>query len=640
VRLEAGWVSEKAGDGTVLLERLEEEETDEEEDDTDTETEVTATDTDGGSSAPARKPRAKAKKAASRVKYRVKQRAVVRSGFEMTSAPAAGKPLKIGDVIEALETKVNAKGVTRVHLEAGWVSEKAGDGTVLLERLEEEETDEEETDDGEFSDLDNVADDSEGHSSSEDSVVTESEDDIVFFKVLQRAVLRSGFAMTSKPAGCKPLKIGQTIQALEMKVNDKGVTRVQCPQGWLSEKAADGTVLLEEYTETKKEKQVRLDKQRVDKHKRKRARHKERATRLKKEQAAAAKKAKEEAENAARIEAARVAAEEEAARAAAVAAEERRMKEEAERKAAEAKAIVEAQLLRAEIAKQLELQKHDRREIERMILDERARVDMLTAQLEGEKFARQQAQQRMEDAAKARASVLALEAEARAQAEAERREAEAAAAAEQALWEERFAVFNEAGSGSLSKIELVNMMAVLGCRGLAEPAKVDRVFETFRTKRHVAVTEAVVQDSFEFVIDICQPEVDARQRAGWEAAAEDARWSLKITPGMSSAHQAEGFVTELAEGVELDNFKRLYTYLQQIADREMLALVAEEDAERLAEMEMLEREQAAAAEEAATARAYERREAAEVCSPASLHAPACLWSVWPVCARVRMPRDR
>eukprot|EP01049_Picozoa_sp_SAG25_P025369 SAG25_NODE_12007_length_289_cov_69.936842_1_plen_85_part_10 len=64
VRLEAGWVSEKAGDGTVLLERLEEEETDEEEDDTDTETEVTATDTDGGSSAPARKPRAKAKKAA------------------------------------------------------------------------------------------------------------------------------------------------------------------------------------------------------------------------------------------------------------------------------------------------------------------------------------------------------------------------------------------------------------------------------------------------------------------------------------------------------------------------------------------------------------------------------------------------
>jgi hypothetical protein len=92
------------------------------------------------------------------------------------------------------------------------------------------------------------------------------------------------------------------------------------------------------------------------------------------------------------------------------------MKEEAERKAAEAKAIVEAQLLRAEIAKQLELQKHDRREIERMILDERARVDMLTAQLEGEKFARQQAQQRMEDAAKARASVLALEAEARAQA--------------------------------------------------------------------------------------------------------------------------------------------------------------------------------------------------------------------------------
>ena len=54
----------------------------------------------------------------------------------MSSKPAGGKPLKIGDVIEALETKVNDKGVLRVRVAQGWVSETAGDGTVLLEELE------------------------------------------------------------------------------------------------------------------------------------------------------------------------------------------------------------------------------------------------------------------------------------------------------------------------------------------------------------------------------------------------------------------------------------------------------------------------------------------------------------------------
>ena len=64
------------------------------------------------------------------------QRAVVRSAFEMNSK-AAGKPLKIGQVITALEAKVNEKGITRVRYEDGWISEKAGDGTVLLEKVAE-----------------------------------------------------------------------------------------------------------------------------------------------------------------------------------------------------------------------------------------------------------------------------------------------------------------------------------------------------------------------------------------------------------------------------------------------------------------------------------------------------------------------
>ena len=45
------------------------------------------------------------------------------------------KYLKVGRIVSALETKVNAKGVLRVRLAEGWVSEKAGDGTLLLQRL-------------------------------------------------------------------------------------------------------------------------------------------------------------------------------------------------------------------------------------------------------------------------------------------------------------------------------------------------------------------------------------------------------------------------------------------------------------------------------------------------------------------------
>ena len=60
--------------------------------------------------------------------------AVVRAGFAMDSALAG--TLMVGDVVSGLETKVNAKGVTRVRFTSeqlkGWASMHAGDGTTLL----------------------------------------------------------------------------------------------------------------------------------------------------------------------------------------------------------------------------------------------------------------------------------------------------------------------------------------------------------------------------------------------------------------------------------------------------------------------------------------------------------------------------
>jgi hypothetical protein len=47
----------------------------------------------------------------------VLQLAVMRRGFEMTSQPVGGQPLVVGSVVQAMETKLNLKGVLRVRLE-------------------------------------------------------------------------------------------------------------------------------------------------------------------------------------------------------------------------------------------------------------------------------------------------------------------------------------------------------------------------------------------------------------------------------------------------------------------------------------------------------------------------------------------
>ena len=69
------------------------------------------------------------------------------------------------------------------------------------------------------------------------------------YDVVEAAVLvRSGFDMKSKPAG--QLKAGESVAALESKVNEKGATRIRFDgprlSGWVSLKAGDGTVLLKE----------------------------------------------------------------------------------------------------------------------------------------------------------------------------------------------------------------------------------------------------------------------------------------------------------------------------------------------------------------------------------------------------------
>ena len=64
--------------------------------------------------------------------YRVVNQAVVRVGFSTGSRQAERSVLRIGEVVEVLEERVDDNGLNRIHFSDGWVSENAGDGTPLL----------------------------------------------------------------------------------------------------------------------------------------------------------------------------------------------------------------------------------------------------------------------------------------------------------------------------------------------------------------------------------------------------------------------------------------------------------------------------------------------------------------------------
>jgi len=63
--------------------------------------------------------------------YRCVKKSQIRSGFEMDSAKAG--VMAVGTELEALELRVNDKGVTRVRFSGGWLSEKTGAGALCLQ---------------------------------------------------------------------------------------------------------------------------------------------------------------------------------------------------------------------------------------------------------------------------------------------------------------------------------------------------------------------------------------------------------------------------------------------------------------------------------------------------------------------------
>ena len=67
------------------------------------------------------------------------------------------------------------------------------------------------------------------------------------FVCVKKSQIRGGFEMDSEKCGV--MEVGTELVALETRRNDKGILRVSCAQGWVSEYAGNGAVCLQAQAE-------------------------------------------------------------------------------------------------------------------------------------------------------------------------------------------------------------------------------------------------------------------------------------------------------------------------------------------------------------------------------------------------------
>eukprot|EP01051_Picozoa_sp_SAG22_P018181 SAG22_NODE_2988_length_2046_cov_1.242938_1_plen_407_part_10 len=262
IQTDMGWVNTIAGDGTVLLQALgNDDETEMTESEYETDSDYTEAESELDPYAPVAKPARQ---------YYVVQHAKLRIGFETDSLDLGF--LEAGIVVDALDGRVNENGVMRIRISRGWVSTKAMDGTELLfplRGLASDVTSEVEMlgrderlaylEEAMRSHQETLAlaaraelDDSEMDTESEwttggDSWMTKPQAKAPEaapkqYKVMNAAKLRAGFEQTSEDRG--QLFTGEVVDAFEGRLNDSGILRIRTAKGWVSTKAGDGTRLL------------------------------------------------------------------------------------------------------------------------------------------------------------------------------------------------------------------------------------------------------------------------------------------------------------------------------------------------------------------------------------------------------------
>eukprot|EP01043_Picozoa_sp_COSAG02_P048517 COSAG02_NODE_4772_length_4994_cov_16.312768_2_plen_358_part_00 len=138
----------------------------------------------------------------------------VRAGFESESKKLGF--LRIGDVIEVLETKVNERGQTRVRCAEGWVSLTAKDGSRLL------------VEDQNYDRAPALSEQLAGSG--------------VVYRCLKKSVLRSGMDKLSERVGT--VEEGEQVTAAEVRVCNGQVRIRIAGRGWTSLRNPSGGQLL------------------------------------------------------------------------------------------------------------------------------------------------------------------------------------------------------------------------------------------------------------------------------------------------------------------------------------------------------------------------------------------------------------
>eukprot|EP01043_Picozoa_sp_COSAG02_P031987 COSAG02_NODE_2117_length_9786_cov_7.559203_4_plen_359_part_00 len=138
----------------------------------------------------------------------------VRAGFESESKKLGF--LRIGDVIEVLETKVNDRGQTRVRCAEGWVSLTAKDGSRLL------------VEDQNYERAPALSEQLAGSG--------------VVYRCLKKSVLRSGMDKLSERVGT--VEEGEQVTAAEVRVCNGQVRIRIAGRGWTSLRNPSGGQLL------------------------------------------------------------------------------------------------------------------------------------------------------------------------------------------------------------------------------------------------------------------------------------------------------------------------------------------------------------------------------------------------------------
>ena len=179
-------------------------------------------------------------------RFRVLNRAFIRAGVEMNSTREG--TVEVGEEVEALESVQNSSGVVRVRFARGWVSAIGPDGSAILERIAGANKQRAAESREMLLSGKRPSQDSASPTDSTEAPPIAADDDTpvdpVVYKVLERALVRSEFELTSRRMGT--VEPGERLAALELRDTPQGLTRVRFLRGWVAMIGGDGCRILEE----------------------------------------------------------------------------------------------------------------------------------------------------------------------------------------------------------------------------------------------------------------------------------------------------------------------------------------------------------------------------------------------------------